>query len=59
MSATDKTKILKAVEILRATRPGIGKIRPYVNEHNGNEIIVNTESGYYCTVNIRSGKVVA
>lgn len=55
MSAQEK--ILKAVEILKATRPGIGKIRPYVSEANSNEVIVNTESGYYCTVNIRSRAV--
>jgi len=51
----NNTKIEQAIEILKSTSvTGIGKCRAYVSETNANDIEIFTESGYYCTINVRS-----
>jgi len=52
---TNNMKIRTAIEILKKNLPELsGRFRGCVSEHNGNVVDIFSESGLYCTVNIRS-----
>ena len=50
--------IQKAIEIFRAKLPEAkGKFSAFTNEHNANLVDIFSESGLYCTVNVKSATV--
>ena len=50
--------INKAVEIFKEKFNGTkGKFRAHVSDVNGNEVDIFNEDGYYCTINIKNGRV--
>ena len=52
------SKIQTAIEVFKAKLPEAkGKFRAMVSETNGNVVEIFSESGLYCTVNVRSGAV--
>jgi len=51
-------KIRSAIEIFKSKLPDVkGKFRAYVSERNTNEVDIFSETGLYCTVNVRSRRV--
>ena len=54
----NEQKISKAIEIFKSELQGAkGKFRAYASETNGSEVEIFNEDGYYCTINVRSGKI--
>lgn len=55
---SNQKKFNKAIEILKANGiTGLGKCRAYASDANSNEVDIHTADGYYCTINIKSGKI--
>jgi len=55
---TMSNTIQKAIEIFRAKLPEAkGKFSAFTNEHNANLVDIFSESGLYCTVNVKSATV--
>jgi len=49
-------KIKSAIDIFKSKLPDVkGKFRAFVSESNSNEVDIFSETGLYCTVNVRSG----
>ena len=56
--ANTQDKIRSAIDIFKSMLPDVkGKFRAYMSENNANVVEIFSESGLYCTVNVRSGKV--
>ena len=54
----NEQKISKAIEIFKSELQGAkGKFRAHVSDANGNEVDIFSEDGYYCTINVRSGRI--
>ena len=48
--------IRTAMQILKESGAK-GKFRAYLSEANKNEVDIFTEAGFYCTINIKTGKI--
>jgi len=53
---TNNMKIATAIEILKS-EGAKGQFKARVSELNSNVVEMFSESGYYCSINVRSGKV--
>lgn len=51
-----KEKIQKSIEILKKSGAK-GNFRAYLSEKNSNEVEIVGETGLYCIINIKNGKI--
>jgi hypothetical protein len=56
--ANTHDKIKSAINIFKSKLPEAkGKFRAYISEQNANVVDIFSETGLYCSVNVRSGVI--